>query len=160
MLQEANVTVYAIGIGVRRWPFFHVRAGGNLLTEMAEITGRRYLPAANVNELPGIMQKIDIPLPIRDRVRSCGWRCGWPAPSHSAEGERSTGTSSILALRLSRTRAGGRIWPSQNAASTDYFDASADWGLRRELIRRGIQCGLKWSLVRRTRRMPSGTRRM
>lgn len=59
MLEEADVTVYAIGVGVRKPPFFYVGTNGtSLLSEIARVTGGRYFPAAKEDVRP-IMERID-----------------------------------------------------------------------------------------------------
>src|SRR5712672_4288157 len=64
-LKEADCQLYAIGIYdpiEKRSRTYEELYGASLLSELTEMTGGRTFPAANVNELPDIAQKIGIEL--------------------------------------------------------------------------------------------------
>lgn len=112
MLEESNVTVYPIGVGVRSASFFDAGLSAvQVLTQMAETTGGRYLEAQYAEDLPDIMRKIDIryqyvlgfaPQPgdadgryhrLQLKVVAPGrlkafWRPGYYAPDLSAQARR------------------------------------------------------------------------
>src|SRR6266404_4033748 len=64
-LKEADCQLYAIGIYdsmEKRSRTYEELYGASLLSELTEMTGGRTFPAANVNELPDIAQKIGMEL--------------------------------------------------------------------------------------------------